>query len=92
MPARTGQQYIEALRKMKPTIYLDGRLVKDVTEEPVFTRPGKMKLQAQVYLTYELADLGRFTVTPEISLSAAELPVLPTPVPPIQMMFWLWVM
>src|SRR5262249_49355526 len=32
-------QYIESLKRMKPEIYLNGRLVKDVTEEPVFQGP-----------------------------------------------------
>src|SRR5678815_2081900 len=39
MPARTGQQYIESLKKMNPTIYLNGQLVEDVTEEEVFKGP-----------------------------------------------------
>jgi hypothetical protein len=48
-----------------------------VTEEPVFTRPGKLKLQAQVYLTYELADLGRFFLAPEVSPLIADSPAPP---------------
>ena len=47
MAARTGQQYIEALRKMTPTIYLDGRRVEDVTAELVFKGP--VEAIAQLY-------------------------------------------
>ncbi len=53
-----------------------------VTEEPVFTRPGKLKLQARVYLTYELADLGRFFLTPDVLPLLTESPTpseLPLP-------------
>ena len=39
MPARTGQQYIESLKKMKPTVYLNGKLVEDVVTEPIFRGP-----------------------------------------------------
>jgi uncharacterized protein YggE len=53
-----------------------------VTEEPVFTRPGKLKLQAQVYLTYELADLGRFYVAPEAPSLISQMPA--PPVLPLQ--------
>ena len=31
MPARTGKDYIESLKRMKPTIYLNGRLVCSTT-------------------------------------------------------------
>jgi aromatic ring hydroxylase len=39
MPARSGQQYIEALRKRQPEVYLNGKRVKDVTQEPLFQAP-----------------------------------------------------
>lgn len=39
MPARNGQQYIDSLRRMSPTIYYNGRRIADVTEEPVFQAP-----------------------------------------------------
>src|SRR6266849_3127500 len=39
MPARTGAQYIDSLKRMDPCIYLEGRRVKNVTEEPVFEGP-----------------------------------------------------
>ncbi len=47
MPARTGQQYIDALKAMTPTIYLNGRLVEDVTEEPAFK--GAIQSMAELY-------------------------------------------
>ena len=47
MPARTGADYIAALKRMKPCIYYDGRLVEDVTEEPVFKGP--IESIAQMY-------------------------------------------
>src|SRR4051794_14143574 len=47
MPARTGQQYIDSLKRMSPCIYLNGRLVSDVTEEPVFQ--GAIKSIAELY-------------------------------------------
>ena len=36
MPARTDKQYIEALWRMQPCIYLNGRRVADVTREALF--------------------------------------------------------
>ena len=39
MPARSGQQYIESLRRLQPVVYLNGRRVADVTTEPVFQGP-----------------------------------------------------
>jgi len=39
MPARTGKQYIESLRRMQPCIYLNGRRVADVTQEALFQGP-----------------------------------------------------
>jgi anthranilate 3-monooxygenase (FAD)/4-hydroxyphenylacetate 3-monooxygenase len=37
--ARTGKQYIESLKRGQPRVYLNGRLVADVTEEPLFAGP-----------------------------------------------------
>ena len=39
MPARSGQAYIESLRKNAPCVYLGGRRVADVTAEPIFQEP-----------------------------------------------------
>ena len=39
MPARTGAQYIESLKQRKPCIYLAGRRVEHVVEEPLFQGP-----------------------------------------------------
>src|SRR5215216_4366626 len=39
MPARSGQQYVESLRRRTPRIYLEGRRVEDVTAEPLFQGP-----------------------------------------------------
>jgi anthranilate 3-monooxygenase (FAD) / 4-hydroxyphenylacetate 3-monooxygenase len=39
MPARTGAQYLESLRRLKLEVYLDGRRVPDVTAEPAFRGP-----------------------------------------------------
>ncbi len=36
MPARSGQEYIASLKKSAPRVYLSGRLVTDVTAEPMF--------------------------------------------------------
>src|SRR5919198_5369670 len=47
MPARTGQQYIESLRRMQPCIYLNGRRVADVTQETLFQGP--LQSIAQLY-------------------------------------------
>ena len=37
-PARSGQQYVESLRKSPPCVYRDGRRVA-VTAEPIFQEP-----------------------------------------------------
>jgi aromatic ring hydroxylase len=47
MPARTGPQYIAALKRLKPCIYLQGRRVEDVTKEPIFQGP--IQTIAQLY-------------------------------------------
>ena len=39
MPARSGQQYIESLKRLQPCVYLNGLLVEDVTTEPLFQGP-----------------------------------------------------
>ena len=39
MAARSGQAYIESLKKNAPRVYLGGRLVADVTAEPIFQEP-----------------------------------------------------
>ncbi|HLZ68408.1 MAG TPA: 4-hydroxyphenylacetate 3-hydroxylase N-terminal domain-containing protein [Dehalococcoidia bacterium] len=47
MPARSGQQYIESLKRRKPCVYLGGRRVVDVTEEPILQEP--MRAIAELY-------------------------------------------
>jgi anthranilate 3-monooxygenase (FAD)/4-hydroxyphenylacetate 3-monooxygenase len=47
MSARTGQAYIESLRKHPPRVFLAGRLVADVTSEPIFREP--MRAIAEQY-------------------------------------------
>src|SRR5262245_27515243 len=39
MPARSGQAYVESLRKNAPCVYLGGRRIVDVTAEPLFQEP-----------------------------------------------------
>ena len=39
MPARSGQAYVESLKKNAPCVYLGGRRVPDVTAEPIFQEP-----------------------------------------------------
>jgi aromatic ring hydroxylase len=39
MAARSGDEYVESLRKLAPAVYLDGRRVTDVTAEPLFREP-----------------------------------------------------
>src|SRR5262247_1119437 len=39
MSARSGQVYVESLRKNAPCVYLDGRRVADVTAETLFQEP-----------------------------------------------------
>jgi aromatic ring hydroxylase len=41
MPARTGQQYIESLRRMRPCIYLNGRRV--AAQYPEATQPRRTR-------------------------------------------------
>ena len=47
MGIRTGKQYIEALKKVKAEIYMNGRRVEDVTEEPIFQGP--IRTVAELY-------------------------------------------
>src|ERR1700730_6395739 len=39
MPARSGREYVESIRKQAPSVYLGGRRIGDVTAEPVFQEP-----------------------------------------------------
>ena len=39
MPARSGREYLESIRKQAPSVYLGGRRIGDVTAEPVFQEP-----------------------------------------------------
>ncbi len=39
MPARSGQEYVESLKKCAPNVYLEGRRLVDVTAEPIFQEP-----------------------------------------------------
>src|SRR5438034_7592046 len=39
MPARSGQAYVDSLKKRQPLVYLGGRRVADVTAEPLFQEP-----------------------------------------------------
>src|SRR5579859_5817326 len=47
MPARTGQQFVENLRCNNMRLYLDGRLVEDITQEPAFKGP--LEALAELY-------------------------------------------
>jgi 4-hydroxyphenylacetate 3-monooxygenase len=39
MPARSGAEYIESIKKAPPCVSLGGRRVTDVTAEPIFPEP-----------------------------------------------------
>jgi len=39
MAARSGQEYVESLKKRSPCVYLGGRRIADVTAEPLFQEP-----------------------------------------------------
>src|SRR5712691_11745060 len=39
MAARSGQAYVDSLKKRQPCVYLGGRQVADVTAEPAFQEP-----------------------------------------------------
>ncbi|HEY7465758.1 MAG TPA: 4-hydroxyphenylacetate 3-hydroxylase N-terminal domain-containing protein [Dehalococcoidia bacterium] len=47
MPARTGAQYLDSLRRLQPVVYLGGRRVPSVVDEPVFQ--GTIEAIAQLY-------------------------------------------
>jgi anthranilate 3-monooxygenase (FAD) / 4-hydroxyphenylacetate 3-monooxygenase len=47
MPARSGQQYVQALRQRRPTIFLNGRRVADVCSEAAFG--GVIRSIAELY-------------------------------------------
>ncbi|HET7627620.1 MAG TPA: 4-hydroxyphenylacetate 3-monooxygenase, oxygenase component [Bacillales bacterium] len=47
MPAKTGQQYIERLKKAKNNVYIHGERVEDVTEHPAFK--GVVRSMADLY-------------------------------------------
>src|SRR5690606_3109172 len=38
---RTGAQYIEALKSRKPEIWLNGKIVENVLDEPYFKQPAQ---------------------------------------------------
>src|SRR5262245_18686397 len=68
MPARSGAEYVESLKKNAPCVFLDGRRVADVTAEPVFQGP--IRSIAEQYdmqldpayrdvMTYESPSSGR---------------------------------
>ena len=39
MPARSGAEYVESIKKHAPCVYLGGRRIADVTAEPLFVEP-----------------------------------------------------
>src|ERR1700730_10078631 len=39
MPARSGREYVESIRKQAPSVFLGGRRIGDVTADPVFQEP-----------------------------------------------------
>ena len=54
MPARTGQQYIEGLRQSPPSLYMNGKKVKDPTKQPGLE--GGIRTMARLYdLQYDPA-------------------------------------
>ncbi len=60
MGARTGQQYIEGLKKAKNNVYIDGKKVDDVTEHPSFKNV--VQSVAELYdLQHEKADKMLYT-------------------------------
>ncbi|MEC1347941.1 4-hydroxyphenylacetate 3-monooxygenase, oxygenase component [Bacillus haynesii] len=60
MPAKTGKEYIERLKKAKNNIYLHGEKVEDVTEHPGLK--GVVKSMASLYdLQYEKPDKMLYT-------------------------------
>lgn len=60
MPAKTGQDYIERLRKANNNVYLDGKRVDDVTTHPAFKNV--VQSMARLYdIQYEKPDKMLYT-------------------------------
>ena len=60
MPAKTGQQYIDRLKKAKNNVYIHGERVEDVTEHPAFKNV--IQSMAHLYdLQYEKPDKMLYT-------------------------------
>ncbi|WP_078594073.1 4-hydroxyphenylacetate 3-monooxygenase, oxygenase component [Evansella clarkii] len=60
MPAKTGKEYIERLKKAKNNVYVHGEKVEDVTEHPAFK--GVVKSMARLYdLQYEKPEKMLYT-------------------------------
>ncbi|WP_138417596.1 4-hydroxyphenylacetate 3-monooxygenase, oxygenase component [Aquibacillus sediminis] len=60
MPAKTGQQYIDNLKKANNNVYMDGERVDDVTEHPAFKNA--IQSMAKLYdLQYEKPDKMLYT-------------------------------
>ncbi len=47
MPARSGKEYIDSLKQLNPEIFLNGRRIGNVTEEPAFA--GAIRSIAELY-------------------------------------------
>src|ERR1051326_1206274 len=47
MPARTGEQFVKGLQRNRMRLYLDGRQVQDITQEPTFQ--GSLTALTQLY-------------------------------------------
>jgi aromatic ring hydroxylase len=47
MPARTGEQFVKSLQRNNMRLYLDGRQMEDVTQQPAFQGP--LTALAQLY-------------------------------------------
>lgn len=60
MPARTGEQYIQGLKKAKNNVYINGEKVEDVTEHPAFKNV--VRSMADLYdMQYEKSDKMLYT-------------------------------
>jgi 4-hydroxyphenylacetate 3-monooxygenase len=60
MPAKTGKEYIERLKKAKSSVYIHGEKVEDVTEHPAFKNV--IQSMARLYdLQYEKPDKMLYT-------------------------------
>ncbi len=82
MPARSGKQYIESLKAISPEVYVNGRRIENVTEEPIFAGP--IRSIAEQYdlqldpryieiCTYEGADGARLSRSFQETKSRADL-------------------